>query len=161
MWISAEFKIYLVKEFQRLKDEETKSLDWSIKRSLTKINYRIHTDAIKENLIPKNLSKKQILFVYASEADVLNMALFGKTAKQWREETSTDSAFDKKGNIRDYANVTQLVCLANLENLNAIFINDGLAQSERLVKLNKIAISQMKILLTDKSTKLLNEKSEL
>ena len=155
MWLSPEFQIYIVKEFQRLKESEAKELDWSVKRQLTKINYRIHTDAIKENLIPKNLNKKQINFVYASEADVLNMALFGKTAKQWREENS-----DKKGNIRDYANVTQLVCLANLENLNAVFINDGLPQSERLVKLNQIAISQMKILLTDTSTKMLTSKDE-
>ncbi|MEA2011466.1 MAG: KilA-N domain-containing protein [Verrucomicrobiota bacterium] len=150
MWISAEFKIYLVKEFQRLKDEEQKQLGWDIKRNLTKINYRIHTDAIKENLIPKHLSKKQIFFVYANEADILNMALFGKTAKQWRDENPKE-----KGNIRDYANVSQLVCLANLENLNAVFINDGLRQSERLVKLNQIAISQMKILLSDDRTKLI------
>jgi len=148
MWISAEFKIYLVKEFQRLKDNESKSLDWNIKRSLTKINYRIHTDAIKDNLIPENLSKQQINIVYASEADVLNMALFGKTAKQWREAN-----LKEQGNIRDYANVSQLVCLANLENLNAVFINDGLVQSERLVKLNQIAISQMRILLNDGGVK--------
>jgi len=148
MWISAEFKIYLVKEFQRLKDNESKSLDWNIKRSLTKINYRIHTDAIKDNLIPENLSKQQINIVYASEADVLNMALFGKTAKQWREAN-----LKEQGNIRDYANVSQLVCLANLENLNAVFISDGLEQSERLVKLNQIAISQMRILLNDGGVK--------
>jgi len=156
MWISAEFKIYLVKEFQRLKDEETKNLDWSIKRSLTKINYRIHTDAIKENLIPKNLSKKQISFIYANEADVLNVSLFGKTAKQWEDENPGE-----KGNIRDYANVSQLVCLANLENLNAVFINDEMQQSERLSKLNQIAISQMKILLTNKSTNILNSKKAI
>jgi len=154
-WISVEFELYIVKEFQRLKEEEQKLLGWSAKRELAKINYRIHTDAIKENLIPKNLSKKQISFVYANEADVLNMALFGKTAKQWRDENP-----DKKGNIRDYANVSQLVCLANLENLNAVFINDGLQQSERLVKLNQIAISQMKILLADTSSKMLNPKNE-
>ncbi len=160
-WISPKFKIFLIKEFQRLKDEEQKQLGWDIKRNLTKINYRIHTDAIKENLIPKNLSKKQIFFVYANEADILNMALFGKTAKQWRDDASTGfSASDKKGNIRDYANVSQLVCLANLENLNAVFINDGLEQSDRLVKLNQIAISQMKILLSDKSVKMLNPKNE-
>ena len=159
-WISPKFKIFLIKEFQRLKDEEQKQLGWDIKRNLTKINYRIHTDAIKENLIPQNLSKKQISFVYANEADILNMALFGKTAKQWRDDTSTGSASDKKGNIRDYANVSQLVCLANLENLNAVFINDGLEQSDRLVKLNQIAISQMKILLDDKSVKMLNPKNE-
>ena len=154
-WISAEFKLFLIKEFQRLKDEELKQLGWDIRRNLTKINYRIHTDAIKENLIPENLSKHQISFVYASEADVLNMALFGNTAKYWR-----DANPDKKGNIRDYCNVTQLVCLANLENLNAVFINDGLEQSDRLVKLNQIAISQMKILLDDKSVKILNPKNE-
>ena len=152
-WISPKFKIFLIKEFQRLKEEEQKQLGWDIKRNLTKINYRIHTDAIKENLIPKNLSKKQISFIYANEADVLNVALFGKTAKQWRDENPKE-----KGNIRDYANVNQLVCLANLENLNAVFINDGLEQSDRLVKLNQIAISQMKILLSDKSVKMLNHK---
>ena len=144
MWISAEFKIYLVKEFQRLKEEEQTILGWSAKRELAKINYRIHTDAIKQNLIPANLTKKQINFIYANEADVLNMALFGKTAKQWRDENP-----NKKGNIRDYANVSQLVCLANLENLNAVFINEGMPQAERLLKLNQIAISQMKLLLAD------------
>jgi hypothetical protein len=151
MWISAEFKIYLVKEFQRLKKIETKELDWDVKRQLTKINYRIHTDAIKENLIPKYLTPQQISYVYANEADVLNMALFGKTAKQWRDENP-----DEKGNIRDYANVSQLVCLANLENLNAVFIGEGMAQHERLKKLNQIAIGQMRILLqtnTDKALK--------
>jgi len=147
-WISAEFKLFLIKEFQRLKEEELKQLGWDIRRNLTKINYRIHTDAIKENLIPENLSKQQINIVYASEADVLNMALFGKTAKQWREENPKE-----QGNIRDYANVSQLVCLANLENLNAVFISDGLEQSERLVKLNQIAISQMRILLNDGGVK--------
>ncbi len=156
MWISAEFKIYLVKEFQRLKDEELKQLGWDIKRNLTKINYCIHTDAIKQNLIPENLSAKQISFIYATEADVLNMALFSKTAKEWRDKNPGE-----KGNIRDYANVSQLVCLANLENLNAVFINDGLKQSERLVKLNQIAISQMKILLEYNRAKLLSiENSE-
>jgi len=149
-WVSVEFKFYLIKEFQRLKNEQNKELDWNIKRQLTKINYRIHTDAVKENLIPKNLDKKQISFVYANEADVLNMALFGKTAKQWREENP-----DKKGNIRDYANVSQLVCLVNLENLNAVFINEGLSQSERLKRLNQIAIKQMKILLDNNSLKVI------
>ena len=150
MWISAEFKIYLVIEFQRLKEAETKNLDWSVKRQLTKINYRIHTDAIKENLIPKNLTDKQISFIYATEADVLNMALFGKTAKQWREENP-----ENKGNIRDYANVSQLVCLANLENLNAVFIDEKMSQRERLIKLNQIAINQMKILLQQDTLKFL------
>jgi hypothetical protein len=147
MWISAEFKIYLIKEFQRLKDEEQKQLGWDIRRNLTKINYRIHTDAIKEKLIPDSLSKNQINQIYASEADVLNMALFGKTAAQWRTENPNE-----KGNIRDFANVSQLVCLANLENLNAVFIHDGLGQSDRLRRLNAIAIQQMKILLEDKTT---------
>ncbi len=143
-WISPEFKLYLIKEFQRLKEAEQKLLGWTAKRELAKINYRIHTDAIKQNLIPENLTPQQINFVYANEADVLNMALFGKTAKQWRNENP-----GKKGNIRDYANVSQLVCLANLENLNSVFINERMPQAERLLKLNQIAISQMKILLAD------------
>jgi len=146
-WVSVEFKFYLIKEFQRLKDEHSKELDWNIKRRLTQINYRIHTDAIKEKLIPKILDKRQISCVYASEADVLNMALFGKTAKQWRDENP-----EKKGNIRDYANVSQLVCLVNLENLNALFINEESSQAERLEKLNHIAIGQMKILTQATST---------
>ena len=149
-WVSVEFKFYMIKEFQRLKEEETKSLDWDIKRSLTKLNYRIHTDAIKQNLIPKSLSKQQIAFVYATEADVLNMALYGKTAKQWRTENPKE-----KGNIRDYSNVTQLVCLSNLENLNALFIKENLTQADRLSKLNQIAIEQMRILTTDNSKPLL------
>ncbi|MBU7008382.1 KilA-N domain-containing protein [Phosphitispora fastidiosa] len=140
-WISVEFKLYLIKEFQRLKDQERKQLGWDIRRNLAKINYRIHTDAIKENLIPAKLSKAQINYIYASEADILNMALFGITAAQWRDENP-----DKKGNIRDYVNVSQLVCLANLENLNALFINEGLPQEIRLDRLNKIAIQQMRIL---------------
>ena len=154
MWISPEFKIYLIKEFQRLKDEEQKQLGWDIKRNLTKINYRIHTDAIKENLIPPALSKYQITQVYANEADVLNVALFGMTAKQWR-----DSNPELKGNIRDYANVSQLVCLANLENLNALFISEGLTQAQRLEKLNSIAISQMELLTKDHRIISLEEKA--
>ena len=150
-WISVEFKIYLIKEFQRLKEDEQKQLGWDIKRNLTKINYRIHTDAIKENLIPERLSKKQISNIYASEADVLNIALFGKTAKQWRDHNPKE-----KGNIRDYANASQLVWLANLENLNAVFINDNLSQAERLPKLNQIAIRQMKILVEDHGIKKLD-----
>ncbi|MCK0131468.1 KilA-N domain-containing protein [Flavobacteriaceae bacterium F08102] len=150
--INATFKLFLIKEFQRLKEAEQKQLGWTAKRELAKINYRIHTDAIKENLIPKHLSKQQISFVYANEADILNMALFGKTAKQWRDENP-----DKKGNIRDYANISQLVCLANLENLNAVFINDGMTQAERLIKLNQIAISQMQILLQEPGSNLLSE----
>ena len=140
-WISVEFKLYLIKEFQRLKEDERKQLGWDIRRNLTKINYRIHTDAIQANLIPAELSAAQINLVYATEADVLNMALFGVTAKQWREANPS-----LKGNIRDFADVSQLVCLSNLENLNALFINDGLPQSERLKKLNQIAIHQMKLL---------------
>ena len=153
MWISAEFKIYLIKEFQRLKEQEQKQLGWDIKRNLAKINYRIHTDAIKEHLIPKELSKNEINQVYAHEADVLNMALFGKTAKEWRETNK-----DTKGNIRDYANISQLVCLSNLENLNAHFINEGLQQPVRLQKLNKIAISQMKLLSEEHTATLLGNK---
>jgi len=148
MWISAEFKIYLIKEFQRLKEKERESLDWDMRRNLAKINYRIHTDAIKENLIPPELSKVQINFVYATEADVLNMALFGITAKEWR-----DTNPDKKGNIRDYAEISQLVCLSNLENLNAHFINEGISQTERLARLNQIAIHQMKLLTEEKGVK--------
>jgi hypothetical protein len=149
-WISVEFKFYLIKEFQWLKSQQAKELDWNIKRKLTKLNYHIHTNAIKEKLIPENLTFQQISFVYANEADVLNMALFGKTAKQWRDENS-----DKNGNVRDYANVSQLVCLANLENLNAVFINEEMEQSERLRKLNQIAIEQMKILLNENAENML------
>ncbi|MEA1973219.1 MAG: KilA-N domain-containing protein [Candidatus Cloacimonadota bacterium] len=154
MWISAEFKIYLIKEFQRLKDQEQKLLGWDIKRNLTKINYRIHTDAIKEKLIPKVLTVKQMSMIYATEADILNMALFGKTAKQWRIEN-----LDKKGNIRDYANISQLICLSNLENLNAHFIHESIEQSERLKKLNLIAIYQMKLLVLDKNVEKLEIQS--
>jgi hypothetical protein len=145
-WVSVEFKLYLIKEFQRLKDEELKQLGWDIKRNLTKINYKIHTDAIKENLIPKVLNHTQISFIYANEADILNVALFGITAKQWKDKTSNN-----KGNIRDEANVYQLVCLANLESLNAHFIQEELSQSIRVEKLNKVAINQMQILLKDKN----------
>jgi len=148
MWISPKFKIYLIKEFQRLKDQEHKQLGWDIRRNLTKINYRIHTDAIKENLLPPELTAQQVRLVYATEADVLNMALFGKTARQWREECPED-----KGNIRDFANVSQLVCLSNLENLNALFVSEGLIQKERLIKLNTIAIQQMKLLSDDRGIK--------
>lgn len=151
-WISVEFKLYLIKEFQRLKENETSQLDWNVKRSLTKINYRIHSDAVKENLIPGELTSKQTQLIYASEADVLNMALFGKTAKQWRKANP-----DKKGNVRDYANVAQLICLSNLENLNAHFIKEDISQPERLAKLNQIAIEQMKLLTVD-TTKLLKGK---
>jgi len=143
-WISVEFKLYLIKEFQRLKEEERKTLGWDIRRNLTKINYRIHTDAIQTHLIPAELSSKQTSLIYASEADVLNIALFGMTAAQWR-----DANPDKKGNIRDYAEVAQLVCLSNLENINALFISEGLSQKVRLERLNKIAIHQMTILAGD------------
>ena len=154
-WISVEFKLYLIKEFQRLKDEELKQLGWDIRRNLTKINYRIHTDAIKEHLIPQELTKTQINLVYASEADILNMALFGKTAKQWRDENP-----EEKGNIRDFANVSQLVCLANLENLNAHFIQEGLSQPERLERLNQTAIQQMRLLVEDKAVNKLGGKND-
>ena len=140
-WVSPYFKLYLIKEFERLKEEEQKKLGWDIKRNLAKINYRIHTNAIKNNLIPEKLPKEKINFIYANEADILNMALFGMTAKEWRDENP-----NLKGNIRDYADISQLVCLSNLENLNAVFINEGMKQSDRLEKLNSIAIEQMKIL---------------
>ena len=146
--MSVEFKLYLIKEFQRLKEEEQKQQGWDVKRQLTKINYRIHTDAIKENLVPPELTKKQVSSIYALEADILNVALFGKTAKEWRDEHPAD-----KGNIRDYANVSQLVCLANLENLNAHFIQQGIEQPERLKILNKTAIEQMKLLTNDQTIK--------
>lgn len=133
--------MYLIEEFQRLKDEEQKLIGWTAKRELSKINYRIHTDAIKENLIPAEVTREQAAMKYADEADVLNMAMFGITAKQWR-----DANPDKKGNIRDYASINELICLSNMENLNAVFINDGMSQSDRLIKLNQIAIQQMKIL---------------
>ncbi|WP_051822311.1 KilA-N domain-containing protein [Desulfonatronum thiodismutans] len=147
-WVSVEFKLYLIKEFQRLKETEQAQLGWDIKRNLAKINYRIHTDAIKAYLIPPKLTGQQVNLVYANEADVLNMALFGMTAKQWRDANPKE-----KGNIRDQANAAQLVCLANLENLNALFINEAVEQSERLRKLNRIAIEQMEILATDRSIK--------
>jgi len=152
-WISPQFKLYLIKEFQRLKDEERKRLGWDIRRNLARINYRIHTDAIKENLIPPELTKAQINKIYATEADILNMALFGIIAADWR-----DTNPDKKGNIRDYADISQLVCLSNLENLNALFINEGLSQKERLIKLNKTAIHQMKLLTDDAQVKKLGTK---
>lgn len=144
MRISPKFKVYLIKEFQRLKEQENKSLDWNVKRFLTKINYKIHTDSIKENLIPKQLSKEEINYIYADEADVLNKALFGITAKEWR-----DSNIWKKGNIRDYASIEQLIILANIESMNAQFIKMWLNQSERLELLNNTAITQMKSLLNN------------
>jgi KilA-N domain. len=141
MWISPEFKVYLIREFQRLKEEEQKLIGWTAKRELSKVNYRIHTDAIKQNLIPAEVSEKQISFIYANEADVLNVALFGMTAKEWR-----DANPELKGNIRDYATINQLICLSNMESLNAIFINEGLPQAERLRRLNAVAIQQMSVL---------------
>ena len=140
--VSRDIKeLYLYKEFQRLKEEEQKQLGWSAKRELAKLNYRIHTDAIKQNLIPPELDRRKASIVYANEADVLNVAMFGMTAQEWREANP-----DKKGNIRDYANINELICLSNLESLNAVFINDGIPQGERLLKLNRVAISQMKVL---------------
>ena len=139
--ISVSFKLYLIEEFQRLKEAEQKQLGWSVKRELAKINYRIHTSAIKQHLIPQKLTPEQKSYVYADEADLLNVAMFGMTAKEWR-----DANPELKGNIRDYATMNQLICLSNLENLNAVFINEGLPQSERLEKLNLIAIQQMCVL---------------
>ncbi len=151
MWISPKFQLLLVKEYQRLKTEEQQLLGWSAKRELSKINYRIHTDAIKHNLIPPEVTRTQASIIYANEADVLNVAMFGMTAKQWRESNP-----DLKGNIRDYATINELICLSNMENLNAVFIEQGIEQSERLVKLNKIAIHQMSVLESDdKNRKLL------
>ncbi len=149
-WISAEFKLYLIKEFQRLKEEEnsTKNLHWNAKRMLTKMNYQIHTDSIAKHIVPNLITKTQKVFVYAYEADILNIALFGKTAKQWRDENPK-----KEGNIRDYADIRQLVCLANLESLNSEFIRQNLSQSQRLEKLNEIAIIQMKSLAENVSLK--------
>ena len=140
-WISVEFELYIVKEFQRLKEEEQKQIGWTAKRELSKINYHIHTDAITTNLIPIELTPQQVSFIYANEADILNVALFGTTAKQWREANP-----ELKGNIRDYATINELICLSNMESLNAVFIDEGLTQRERLIKLNQIAIQQMKIL---------------
>lgn len=149
-WISIEFKLYIIKEFQRLKEEEynRQKLDWNLQRTLAKVNYTIHTDAIKERLIPEKLSAQQISLVYASEADLLNMALFGKTAAEWRAENP-----HAKGNIRDEATLEQLVVLSNLESINAVLIRQGLSQSERLVQLNQIAITQMTSLINNTNLK--------
>ena len=155
MWIHPEFKIYLIKEFERLKSEEQKQLGWSAKRELTKLNYRIHTDAIKSNLIPPELTARQASFIYADEADVLNMALFGMVAAEWRKQNP-----EAKGNIRDYASINELICLANLESINAVFIDKGMPQSERLLEPNRIAISQMKTLLEIPRRDLLVENTE-
>lgn len=146
-WLSPEFKIYLIREFQRLKEDENDrlKLEWSLQRTLAKVNYSIHTDAIKENLIPIELNKKHISFIYASEADLLNLALFGMTAKEWKESNTS-----LEGNMRDYSSIEQLVVLSNLESINAVFIQEKKTQEERLLKLNKIAIEQMKSLLKNK-----------
>lgn len=150
MWISPEFKVYMVKEFQRLKAEEQKQLGWTAKRELSKINYRIHTDAIQHNLIPQEVTPLQASYIYAEEADVLNVALFGMTARQWR-----DANPDLSGNIRDYATINELICLSNMESINSVLIKDGVPQGERLIKLNQIAIQQMLVLGGDSNRKLL------
>ena len=149
-WISAGFKLYLITEFQRLKADENDrlKLDWNLQRTLAKVNYRIHTDAIKENLVPKELSKQQVNFVYANEADLLNVALFGKTAKKWRDQNP-----DTEGNVRDAATLEQLVVLSNLESINAVLIHQGLNQPERLLQLNKVAITQMRSLVNSSQIK--------
>lgn len=149
-WVSPQFKLYLLKEFQRLKEEEQKTLGWSAKRELSKINYHIHTDAIKQNLIPDELTAQQTSIIYANEADVLNVALFGLTAKEWKDANPALT-----GNMRDYASINELICLANIENLNAVFINDGLSQKDRLIKLNQIARHQMNVLYEVENRKLL------
>jgi hypothetical protein len=149
-WISAEFELYLVTEFKRLKAEEQKQLGWSAKRELAKINYHIHTDAIKQNLIPEELTPQQTSIIYANEADVLNVALFGITAKEWREANP-----ELKGNIRDYATINELICLSNMENINAVMINENIPQRERLIKLNQIAIQQMRVLQDVENRKML------
>lgn len=156
-WLSPEFKLYLLKEFQRLKDDENQrlSLEWNLHRTLSKINYRIHTDAVKENIIPPEITKDQAAFIYASEADLLNVALFGKTALQWRNENP-----DKEGNIRDYSTLEQLLVLANMESLNAEFIRMQLPAGERLVKLNQTARAQMKSLTENPHIKKLNKGKE-
>ena len=150
--ISVPFKLYLIEEFQRLKEKEQTALGWTAKRELAKINYHIHMDAIKENLVPQEIDAYHRSLIYANEADVLNVALFGITAKEWR-----DAHPDEKGNIRDYATINQLICLSNMENLNAVFINEGMPQQERLHKLNQIAIQQMRVLETEASRKMLTE----
>ena len=150
MWISPRFQLLLVKEYQRLKEQEQAQIGWSAKRELSKINYRIHTDAIKQNLIPTEVTPKQASIIYADEADMLNVAMFGMTAKMWREQHP-----ELKGNIRDYASINELICLSNMENLNAVFIDQGMPQRERLIKLNQIAIQQMKVLEGDDNRSLL------
>ena len=153
-WISVEFRLYLVKEFQRLKSDEQKQIGWSAKRELSKINYRIHTDAIKQHLIPDEVTPAQASVIYAEEADVLNVAMFGTTARQWREANP-----ELKGNIRDYATINELICLSNMENINAVLINEGIPQGDRLVKLNQVAIQQMRVLEGDGARKLLTDEN--
>ncbi len=150
MWISPKFQLLLVKEYQRLKEDENGrlKLEWNLQRTLAKVNYHIHTDAIKENLIPKEITKQQASYVYSNEADLLNVALFGITAKDWRDSNS-----DKDGNIRDYATLEQLVVLSNMESINALLIQQNLSQNERLIQLNKVAITQMKSLTENKAIK--------
>lgn len=150
MWLSPEFQIYLINEFQRLKQDEQKNLGWSVQRELTKMNYKIHTDAIKQNIIPKEITPQQVAIIYANEADVLNMALFGITAKEWRDNNP-----NLKGNIRDFATINELICLSNLENLNALFLSEKITQQDRLIKLNKIAINQITILQNITNQKLI------
>ena len=149
-WVSPQFKLYLIQEFERMKSEEQKQLGWTAKRELSKINYRIHTDAIKQNLIPEEVTAAQASIIYAEEADVLNVAMFGQTAKQWREAHP-----ELKGNIRDYASINELICLANMENINAVLIDEGVPQGDRLVRLNQIAINQMRVLENDDNRNLL------
>ena len=149
-WVSVEFELYLMMEYQRMKAAEQKQIEWTAKRELSKLNYHIHTDAIKNNLVPKEVTQAQAKIIYAEEADVLNVAMFGMTAKQWREVNPNLS-----GNIRDYATINELICLANMENLNSILINDGVPQGERLIKLNQIAIHQMQVLEDNGNRKLL------
>ena len=149
-WVSPQFKLYLLKEFQRLKEQEQAQLGWTAKRELSKINYHIHTDAIKQNLIPAEVTAKQASIIYSDEADMLNVAMFGITAKMWRERYP-----QLKGNIRDYASINELICLSNMENLNAVFIEQGIPQGERLIKLNQVAIQQMRVLEENGNRKLL------
>ncbi|AGB28274.1 KilA-N domain-containing protein [Prevotella dentalis DSM 3688] len=153
-WISVEFRLYLVKEFQRLKSDEQKQIGWSAKRELSKINYRIHTDAVKQHLIPDEVTPAQASVIYAEEADVLNVAMFGTTARQWREANP-----ELKGNIRDYATINELICLSNMENINAVLIDEGIPQGDRLVKLNQVAIQQMRVLEGDGARKLLTDEN--
>ena len=152
--ISVPFKLYLIEEFQRLKSDEQKQIGWSAKRELSKINYRIHTDAIKQHLIPDEVTPAQASIIYAEEADVLNVAMFGTTARQWREANP-----ELKGNIRDYATINELICLSNMENINAVLIDEGIPQGDRLVKLNQVAIQQMRVLEGDGARKLLTDEN--